>query len=56
MENFDKVNQMKKQILPLAYHRNASNVSASIDISIDGEQEEEEEPVVEKKKYSEISR
>jgi len=35
MENFDKVNKMKKQIVPNHY-RNLS-VSASIDISIDGE-------------------
>ena len=54
MNNFDKVNKMKKQTLPPAYHRNVSNVSASIDISIDGEVEEEQP--VDNKKYSEISR
>jgi hypothetical protein len=39
MENFDKVNKMKKQIIP-DHYRNMSGVSASIDISIDGDGED----------------
>lgn len=44
MENFDVVNQMKKQIEnnDEGHFRNQSAISASIDISIDGEQEIEE--------------